>query len=372
MARSNPPCCIRTVEKWYRSFLAVRGGHHSEVMTQYFLEANRDLAPLFADVLGGVEFRVAASKSVGQALMQPLACTACGSHVALVVLGSPFMLLLFRLQVIFHSMIDSWEVIREGSQQYRERIKWHEPGDFQLRQLRLALEMYLGEKDISHEGMHDLLAPLDQGSPESKRVFLESMRVAESWGVAHEFFHVCAGSYAHETFPQFSPLVNTFQDALKFAAEFCHQVCAVNGLQPDVGRNWLEEFQADLMACKMLLIGIADRRHGAMRTFKVKRKDARFQAARIVLNGVAAAFEAIYWVDVQQASPNTPEVVLSSSHPPNHLRWTLIAAYMKAIAGLQDDVLSNTEVLATLSQRLTAAYESAMERPDSLIGNDNP
>jgi hypothetical protein len=113
--------------------------------------------------------------------------------------------------------------------------------------------MYLGEKDISHEGMHDLLAPLDQGSPESKRVFLESRRIAESWGVAHEFFHVCAGSDAHEAFPQFSPLANTFQDALKFASNFCEQVCAFNGLQPDVSRNWLEEFQADLMACKMLL-----------------------------------------------------------------------------------------------------------------------
>jgi len=51
--------------------------------------------------------------------MQPLACSTCGTHVALVILGSPFMLLLFRLQVIFHSMIDSWEIIPEGNDKYR-------------------------------------------------------------------------------------------------------------------------------------------------------------------------------------------------------------------------------------------------------------
>ena len=221
MARGNPPCCIRTVEKWYRSFLAVRGGRDSEVMKQYFLEANRDLAPLFAEILGAAEFRVAASKSVGQARMQPLACSVCGAHVALVILGSPFMLLLFRLQIIFHSMIDSWEIIPEGSQQFRERIRWHEPGDFQLRQLRLGLEMYLGEKDITHEGMRELLSQLDHGSPESKSVFLEAMRVAESWGVAHEFFHVCAGPEGQGAFPQFAPLLDLYEDALNFASNFC-------------------------------------------------------------------------------------------------------------------------------------------------------
>jgi hypothetical protein len=214
----------------------VRGGHHNEAMTRYFLEANRDLAPVFGDILGNVEFRVAASKSIGQARMQPLSCSSCGTHVALVILGLPFMLLLFRLQVIFHSIIESWEIIPESSKQHRERIKWHEPGDFQVRQLRLGLDMYLGEKDISHEGMRELLTPLDQGSPESKRVCLESMRVAESWGVADEFFHVCAGSHGHAAFPQFAPLVGFYEDALKFACRSarttgCSLTSAVIGLK---------------------------------------------------------------------------------------------------------------------------------------------
>jgi hypothetical protein len=365
MARDNRPCCIQTVEKWYRSFLAVRGGHHSEVMTEYFLEANRDLAPLFADILGAAEFRVAASKSIGQARMQPLACPTCGTHVALVILGSPFMLLLFRLQVIYHSMIESWEIIPQGPDQYRERIKTREPGDFQLRQLRLGLEMYLGKRDISHEGMLELLAPLDRGSPESKHVFLEAMRVAESWGVAHEFFHACIASEDHEAFPHFAPLAEINKDALTFANSFCDQVCAANKLHPDVGRRWLEEFQADLMASKMLLIGIADRRHRDIKTPQCSQSDARFQAARVVLNGAAAALDAICWVDVQRGSPAMPETVLSSSHPPHHLRWKVIALYVKAIAGLDDTVLHSTEVLAALSESLSATHLSAVEQRES-------
>jgi hypothetical protein len=90
--------------------------------------------------------------------------------------------------------------------------------------------------------------------------------------------------------------------------------CAANGLQADVARNWLEEFEADLMPCKMLLIAIADGRFGDVKPFEVSPRDARFQAARTVLNGVAAAFEAIYWVDVQRSSPTTPEMLLSASH----------------------------------------------------------
>ena len=136
----NSSCCVRTAEKWYQSFLAAQGGHHSDVMTRYFLDANQDLAPLFANILGAVEFRVAASKSVGQARMQPLLCPDCNTHIALIILSSPFMLLIFRLQAIFHSMIDRWEIIPEGPDKYLERIHWHEPGKFQVQQPRLALE----------------------------------------------------------------------------------------------------------------------------------------------------------------------------------------------------------------------------------------
>jgi hypothetical protein len=331
-------------------------------MTQYFLKANRDLAPLFADILRRGEFRVAASKSIGQARMQPLVCADCGTHVALVILGSPFMLLIFRIQVIFHSMIDRWEIIPEGPDKYRERIEWHEPEEFQLRQLTFALEMYLGEKDITHEGMRDLLAPLDRGSPESRSVLLEAVRVAEAWGVAHEFFHVCLESHANGAFPQFAPLAEINEDALRFASSFCDQVSAAVGLQTDVARNWLDEFRADLMASKMLLIGIADRRFRDGRTFNVAPKDARFHAARIVLNGVAAALDGIYWVDVQRRRLMTSEMVRSSSHPPHHLRWHLITKYMKAIIGVQDEtVFGTTEVIATMSLRLTAAYERAVD-----------
>lgn len=358
MARDNRPCCISAVEKWYRSFLKVRRGHHSDGMTQYFLDANRDLAPLFADILGAAEFRVAASKSIGQARMQPLACLTCGTHVALVILGLPFMLLLFRLQVIYHSMIESWEIIPEGAHQYRERIKTREPGDFQLRHLRLGLDMCLGAKDVTLEGMQELLAPLDNGSRESKRVFLEAMRVAESWGVAHEFFHICVGSDDHEAFPHFAPLAETNKDALEFAASFCEQVCAANKLDSEVGQHWLEEFQADLMASKVLLIGIAERHGRDASAPPCSMKDRRFQAARILLNGVAAAFDAMYWVDVQRASPPTPESALSSSHPPHHFRWQLITLYIKAIAGLDDTVLHGTEVLAALSASLSGAHSA--------------
>jgi len=365
MPRGNRACCVRTADKWYKSFLAVRGGHHSEKMTQYFLDDSRDLVPLFANILGHVEFRVAASKSIGQARMQPLACPVCGDHLALIILGLPFMLLLFRLQVIFHSMIDSWEIIPEGTERYRERIKWHEPGDFQVRQLRLGLEMYLGQKEVTLEGMRDLLAPLEKGSPDSKRVFIEAMRVAESWGVAHEFFHVCAGSEGDGPFPQFAALADAYQDAISFASRFCEQVCKRNTLHLDVARSWLEEFKADLMACKMLLIAIADRRYSNVEGIEVPAKDARFQAARILLNGVAAALDSVYWVDVHRASPITFDDVRSSSHPPHHLRWALITAYVKAIARLDESVLSNTEVIATFSQRLSVAYQDTAEKRTS-------
>jgi hypothetical protein len=94
----NSACCLRSVEKWYKSFLGSRGGRHSEGLTQYLLDSNSDLAPLFAELLGtGIEFRVAASKGVEQALMQPLVCLTCGTNIALVIVGLPFMLLIFRL-----------------------------------------------------------------------------------------------------------------------------------------------------------------------------------------------------------------------------------------------------------------------------------
>ncbi len=356
MARNNQRCCIETAEKWYQSFLTDPSGQHSEVMTRAFLRTNRYLSPTFADILGAAEFRVAASKDIDQALMRPLVCLKCGTHVALVILGLPFMLLLFRLQVIYHSMVENWEYIPEGPNQFRECIKTRQPGDFQLHQLRLGLDMYLGAKDISLEGMHELLAALNQGSPESRLVFLEAVRVAESWVVAHEFFHACVSSEDREAFPQFAPFAESNQAALKAAAIFSEKVCVAQKLQPKVGQFWLEEFQADLLATKMLLIGIAEKHERNLKAQHCSSHDKLYWAARILLSGIAAVFDAIYWVDVHRASPSTPESLLSSSHPPHHIRWRLITQYVEAIVQKGDAVLHDTRLVTTLSARLADAH----------------
>jgi hypothetical protein len=355
----NPVCCLKSVEKWYKSFLVASGGRHSEGLTKYFLDSNSDLAPLFANLLGtGIEFRVAASKGVGQARMQPLVCPACGAHIALVILSLPLMLLIFRLQGIFISMIESWEIIPEGPKKFRERIEVKDADNAQVQQLELALEMYLGNKDVTFEGMPDLLQGIFLGSKEAKATFLDAIRVAESWIVAHEVFHVILASDAEGPFSHYAIVAESQKDPRAAASHFSAQVSQAFHLNQSISEQWCEEFQADLMASRFLLIAIADRRYNENDRVPLDTSDARLNAARVVANGVAAALEAIYWVDIQKGTLATNEEARASSHPPHHVRWCLIENYIKAIINVDGDSFANiTNVLAALSRSLFAAYQ---------------
>jgi hypothetical protein len=330
-------------------------------MTKYFHESNKDLAPLFADLLNmAIEFRVAASKSVGLASMRPLRCEKCGKHVALVILGLPFMLLLFRLQAVFLSMIDNWEIIPESPNRYRERISWHKAGEAQVHQLVLGLDMYLGEKDVTHEGMADLLSSIDRGNEHARSILMDALRVAESWVVGHEVFHVCLLAQTDGPFPEFVSTAESNRDVLEYAACFCTEMTKLFQLPNRIAKMWLEEFQADLLACKTLLIAIADRRFMARTGVNVTAEDARFHAARALLNGVAASFETIYWVDIQSGRKTSLEKVRFSSHPPHHVRCFLVKKYVQALIRVGDDAVFKTaELMEVLSQNLLTAYRTA-------------
>jgi hypothetical protein len=356
----NSSCCVNTVENWYQGFLQQRGGRHSEVMTAYFHESNRDVAPLFAGLLNmGIEFRVAGSKSAGLARMQPVKCDECGERTALVILSLPFMLMLFRLQAIFITMIDRWEIIPEGEDRYRERISWHEAGETQVRQLVLGLDMYFGAKDVTLEGIEELVAAIDSGDPHARRILLDALRTAESWVVAHEVFHVFLLAQEGVAFPEFVAIAGTEKPHLDYAAQFCQQVATAFRLQPRIAKSWLEEFQADILACRMLCIAIADRRFRPNESLSISSKDARFHAARSVLDGAAAAFEAIFWTDVQNDHPKTADDVRMSSHPPHHVRWHLISMFMKELIGAEDESLFKTnELMAMLSGSLLNGYNA--------------
>jgi hypothetical protein len=338
-------------------------------MTNYFRESNGDLAPLFENLLSiGVEFRVAGSKSVGLALMQPLRCPECSKPLALVILGLPFMLLLFRLQSIFVSMIDQWEIIPEANNMTRERISWHEAGDTQIRQLVLGLEMYLGDRDVTFEGLEELLRGLDASDQHAKRSLLDALRLAESWVVAHEFFHACLLAGNGGPFPQFATILESNQEVIACASQYCDPVTTKLGLQPNVAKAWLEEFQADILACKMLVIAIADRRFGASDDVNAPAKDVRFHSARAVLNGAAAAFEAIYWIDVQRKATISLKQLQTASHPPSNLRWELITGYTKALIDTTDDSLfKTTELVALLSSSLARAYQASHPSLDRIL-----
>jgi hypothetical protein len=124
--------------------------------------------------------------------------------------------------------------------------------------------------------------------------------------------------------------------------------------------SYLKE-DSDVRVADGYVAGTLDKRYSHVEGIDVPAKDARFQVARIVLNGVAAALDAVYWVDVHSAVPITAGDARSSSHPPHHFRWNLITAYVKGIAQLEDDtVLSNCEVIAA-SQDLSVAYKEAIE-----------
>jgi hypothetical protein len=338
-------------------------------MTNYFRESNGDLAPLFENLLSiGVEFRVAGSKSVGLALMQPLRCPECSKPLALVILGLPFMLLLFRLQSIFVSMIDQWEIIPEANNTTRERISWHEAGETQVRQLVLGLEMYLGDQDVTFEGLGELLQGLDASDPHAKRSLLDALRLAESWVVAHEFFHACLLANNGGPFQQFATILESNQEVTACASQYCDQVTKRLGLQTNVAKEWLEEFQADILACKMLVIAIADRRFGTSDDLNAPAKDVRFHSARAVLNGAAAAFEAIFWVDVQRKATISQRQLQTASHPPSYLRWELISKFTKALIDTTDDSLfKTTELVALLSSSLARAYQASRPPLDRIL-----
>jgi hypothetical protein len=261
-------------------------------------------------------------------------------------------------------MIESWEIIREGPKQFRERIKVKEADDAQVQQLDLALDMYLGNKDVTLEGVPDLLQGIFLGSKEAKATFVDAMRVAESWIVAHELFHVVLASGADGPFPHYAVVAESHNDARAAASQFSEQVSRSFHLNPSISKEWCEEFQADLMASRFLLIAIAERRYKENGKFLFETSEVRLNAARVVANGVATALEAIYWVDVQQGDLVTKESVRASSHPPHHLRWNLIEKYIAAIINVNGDSFANiTNVLAELSRRLSAAYERRKAEP---------
>jgi hypothetical protein len=354
------PCCRRTVETWYRAFLHLRNGNHSERITEYFQESNRDLAPLFANLLDmGIEFRVAASKAAGLARMQPLICEECKSHIALVILGLPFMLLIFRLQGIFLSMIDEWKIMPDENNKYRERISWHDAGSTQVHQLVLGLDMYLGDRDVTQEGLDELIASINAGDAHARSVLLDALRIAESWTVGHEVSHVCLAVRAGGAFPEFATAIQANEDVIEYAEQFCNQITELFRLTEKVAKSWLEEFQADLLSCRMLFTAIADRRFMASGEVQVPTEDARFHAGRAILNGVAAALEAMYMVDVKRNRVITLDQVRNSSHPPHHVRWRLVKLFMGGLVGVTDDtIFKTTDLMSMLSRSLIEAYEA--------------
>jgi hypothetical protein len=227
--------------------------------------------------------------------------------------------------------------------------------------------MYLGDRDVTFEGLEELLGSLDVSDQHAKRVFLDALRLAESWAVAHEFFHACLLAGNGGPFPQFEAILESNREVIACASQYCDPVARKLGLRPNVAKAWLEEFQSDILACKMLVIAIADRRFGTSDDVNVPAKDVRFHSARAVLNGAAAVFEAIHWVDVQRKATISLKQLQMASHPPSNLRWELISGYTKALIDTTDDSLfKTTELVALLSSSLLRAYQASRPSLDRI------
>jgi hypothetical protein len=115
-------------------------------------------------------------------------------------------------------------------------------------------------------------------------------------------------------------------------------------------------------------MAIADRRFHTGDEGNLPARDVRFHSARAALNGVAAASEAIFWVDVQRKATISPTQLRTATHPPGYRRWTLISEYTKAFIDSTDDALFKiTELVALLSNSLVRADRAGCPPRDLIL-----
>ena len=134
-------CCRKLVELSYARWLVASGGTDSPHFRSYISELVNAQAPLLNEYLAPPNsfLRVANVKRPATALVTDLKCETCGKTTPLIVFSSIYLLVAWRLQMVFLSLIEGWQ--QESDDQIR--IRWRPPSQGEQSNLRAIMDMYL-------------------------------------------------------------------------------------------------------------------------------------------------------------------------------------------------------------------------------------
>lgn len=301
-------CCERTVSEARDALLA--DTPENPVMRAAILQVCELYAP-FARAWIDSGLAVARLKAGEAGRECPMKC-ACGKRYSVIIVADTFLFLLWRIQMILISMVESWVVDDNAV----TKVKWNQPGSFQRQQLRVAVETYLGGVPVSPAGLSDLVGACELSkAAEAKRILLQAAGLGELWVVLHEVCHSVLrvaelqGDRANLTFK-----------AMRLTAEV-----EMNNL--DLGlrthKLWVEEVAADLLAVDLLMTGMTQMYQARGMT----RDAAGGYSAWLLLGGVRAALEAMTLVERSIPVSLRPNHLVAE-HPTNQLRYECILRHV--------------------------------------------
>ena len=241
------------------------------------------------------------------------------------------LLVAWRLQMVFLSLIEGWQ--QESDDQIR--IRWRPPSQGEQSNLRAIMDMYLNGDYVTAEGLSELVRLSSERPELARRHFMNAVAAGEIWAVFHEMGHVLQGSPGIYDGP-YARIHDQAQQILRTAE--------MRGYAPHIGKAWAGEVEADMIAAELLVRAYAVKAHKKGAT----PQSSLWYACWEVAAGVASALEAIYRIGKLRSGVN------SDSYPPLNLRWMLISNYLEQrVNGVrQPEITGMARLIAEISELL--------------------
>lgn len=329
-------CCRTLLTQEYRRWLMEHHGLPKPEMTIYLGWLLREHATAVVEEMErtNIALKVAQVRGFPNANALTFAC-GCGKPQHLIVVGSSLLLLMWRVLMIVLSLV----IFFDNSDPYRWVWRFRPPESRDIYQLQLAIQMYLGTRDLGETGLDDLVGNV-YAAPEFTAKYLTNIvSGAELFAVMHEKSHLL---------PQF----NTFgPERIRLSPEF--------GISDRRGRLWQREIAADLSGAQSLLNAKYNRLMN-----ELPEPDARQAAVHWTVTSCSAAFDVMALVehfsgaDVDRCATSLD----FARHPPVRVRFTSFEDWMnrrlRSGLGVSPDTLwGHTQMIHSLIGTLIDYYE---------------
>jgi len=345
-----PPCCKDWGERVYQEHLQKTNSHDNPALLDLLRWLMDNLGRYLLDLSKLTLLRVANTPRFVNAFTGRTRCDRCSSPVSIVVIGSNLLLLTWRLQMIYISMIERWDQQPDGLNT-RHRVYTRKPTKEEIRQAKIAAEIYLKGERVTDEGLDELVQWVGKG-PEPAREYLSSaVNVGELWIVGHEISHVLIDNWR-----RFPELKNSL-DHLNAFFEVSESYTRNFNLLPKYHDHWVNEFLADICSAYTLLLSISERQQNLHP--QIGQRQNNEMSAMMLLGGIGATCDALYFA-ARLAPPLLSHNPCKTAHPPLHLRFDLLNKYIQTMfsPNVTIDINSMANLIAGCSRTFYSEWEN--------------